>query len=164
MPAMKTANRIKASSAPHRAVETGIRSTAMTISAIGSAIPPARVNRSGTPNARMALWEPDRSKSLETPDTTNTAARIRRAASNNASMRSNPCMTKCETPSVGQADGNPRRGWSSVGKVYHRAGTHPERRTAIWNRRSSNTNQREALDPDRPVSRLVRLGRLQCQS
>src|SRR5215216_1913817 len=35
--------------------------------------------------------------------------------------------------------------WSSVGKVYHRAGTHPERRIAIQKRRPSNTSEREAL-------------------
>src|SRR5215213_2965220 len=53
--------------------------------------------------------------------------------------------------------------WYSVGKVYHRAGTHPERRTAIWKRRASNSSEREALGLERPIVRLLRVGRLQCR-
>ena len=133
----------------------------MTISTIGSSIaarPGACV--SGTPNDRIAAWDPERSKSLEMPETTNTAARIRRAASNSASMRSNPCTTKCETPSVGRTDGNTTAGSeSSVAVVYHRAGTHSERRTAIRTHRRANTTEREALGLEGAGDESMRVGR-----
>jgi hypothetical protein len=83
---------------PHRAVAAGTRSTAITSSAIGNAIPPARVNLSGTPNDRIAAWDPERSKSLEIPDTANTAARISRAASNSPSIRSKPLRHEMRNP------------------------------------------------------------------
>src|SRR5215210_3239194 len=53
--------------------------------------------------------------------------------------------------------------WSSVAVVYHRAGTHPERRTMLQERRSPNTNEREALGLDGPTSRSMPVGRLQCE-
>src|SRR5687767_13545936 len=50
--------------------------------------------------------------------------------------------------------------WSSVAVVYHRAGTHPERRNAMRNRRLSNTNEREALGLEGRLARSLRVGRL----
>src|SRR5215212_10752395 len=52
--------------------------------------------------------------------------------------------------------------WSSVAVVYHRAGTHPERRTVIQERRSPNTNEREALGLEGSTARPTQDGRLQC--
>src|SRR5215218_10257625 len=51
--------------------------------------------------------------------------------------------------------------WSSVGVVYHRAGTRPERSTAIDQRGGSNTNEREALGLEGAMSRSVQVRGLQ---
>src|SRR5215213_3762327 len=53
--------------------------------------------------------------------------------------------------------------WSSVGVVYHRAGTHPERPCDVQKRRSSNTNEREALGLEGPLARSTQVSRLQCE-
>src|SRR5919107_2891638 len=53
--------------------------------------------------------------------------------------------------------------WSSVGVVYHRAGTHPERPCDVQKRRSSNTNEREALGLEGPLARSTQASRLQCE-
>ena len=67
MLAMKATSKISPSSAPHLAVSTGSNSRAITISAIGSRMPPARVIDSGTPNDRMAAWEPFEVKEFGDP-------------------------------------------------------------------------------------------------
>src|SRR5688572_16769597 len=87
---MKATSSASAASAPHLADATGSSSTAIRISMTGSAIPATFEEDSGTPNDRMADWEPARSSSFAMPETTNTAARTRRARSNSPSIRSNP--------------------------------------------------------------------------
>src|SRR5918994_1282376 len=52
--------------------------------------------------------------------------------------------------------------WSSDAVVYHRAGTHPERRNAKRKRRRSNSSEREALGLEGLETRSIQGSRLQC--
>jgi hypothetical protein len=87
IPTTKSSSSTSAPTAPHQAVEVGIRAAATASSASGSKTPSRAAKDAGTPKSTNARFDPARSASLVTPATLKTATSSTRATSSATSMK-----------------------------------------------------------------------------
>ena len=108
MPTMKATRSASASSPPRAAVVAERRRTATSNSPSGRATPAGLAYGSGTPNPRIACWEPARSSSLPTPETRKTPANSSRASTTSTSMAL-PLNSRVGPPAAPIPTGLPKR-------------------------------------------------------
>src|SRR5215207_9123408 len=87
IPTTNRSSSTSAPTAPHQAVEAGIRAAATASAASGSKTPSGAAKDAGTPKSTNAFFDPARSASLVTPATMKTETSSTRATSSATSMK-----------------------------------------------------------------------------